>query len=105
MIETAFVSAEIGGGFVDASGLHEIGGGFVDASGLHEMKSEAVEEERQRMKPKGSKVLTSKPTRVIEEMGATACSYEIGLTAAEMAAKDTTKLETAVDDKQEQRQK
>jgi hypothetical protein len=38
-------------------------------------------------------------------MGATACSYEIGLTAAEMAGKDTAKMGKAVDDKHEHRQK
>jgi hypothetical protein len=56
-------------------------------------------------KQDGEQDKTSKPTRLIEEMGATACSYEIGLTAAEMARKDTAKMEKAVDEKHEQRQK
>jgi hypothetical protein len=82
MIETAFVSAEIGGEFVDASELHKMKSREAMSRKDTVLRQEAVEEERQRMKPKGSEVLTSTGTRLIEEMGATVCSYEIGLTAA-----------------------
>jgi hypothetical protein len=149
MTETALVSAEIGGGFVDASGLNEMKSNKAMSRKDYIQRQKAVEEECQRMKPKGSKALTStrtrkmkelhvmngndaeeieevleeddeevlkdaqdgeqdktsKPTRLIEEMSATACSYEIGLTAAEMAGKDTAKWEKAVDEKHEQRKK
>jgi hypothetical protein len=68
MSETALVSTKIRGGFIDTSGLHEMKSNKAMSRKDYIQRQKAVEEDRQRMKPKGSKVLTSTRTRKMNKL-------------------------------------